>query len=64
MTRLMTIRILYAAQLLLTTNFTVSTISEMVGINGISYFGKCFRKLFHVTPQQYRADCIEMPLTP
>jgi AraC-like DNA-binding protein len=62
MTRLMTIRIIYAAQLLLTTDHTVSAISDKVGINGVSYFGKCFRKLFHVTPQQYRADGIEIPL--
>jgi AraC-like DNA-binding protein len=63
MTRLLTIRLVRAAQLLLTTELTVSAISDQVGINGASYFGKCFRKLFHVTPQQYRADGIELPLT-
>jgi AraC-like DNA-binding protein len=64
MAHLMTIRIRRAAHLLVTTDLTVNAISEQVGINGASYFGKCFRKLFHVTPQQYRAYGIEMPLTP
>lgn len=62
MTHLQTIRLLRAAQLLLTTDHTVTAISAQVGINETSYFCKLFRHYFHVSPQQYRKNGHEAPI--
>lgn len=50
------IRLKRAAQLLLSSQFTVSEISWMVGINDIKYFNKYFKEDFGKTPTQYKAD--------
>ena len=41
-----------AKQLLLTTDYNHSQIAEMVGYNDVSYFSKCFKKYYHVSPKQ------------
>ena len=41
-----------AKQLLLTTDYNHSQIAELVGYNDVSYFSKCFKKYYHVSPKQ------------
>lgn len=41
-----------AKQLLLYTDYGLSEIAELVGYNDVSYFGKCFKKYYHVSPKQ------------
>jgi signal transduction histidine kinase/DNA-binding response OmpR family regulator/ligand-binding sensor domain-containing protein len=50
------IRLKRAAQLLQTSQYTISEISWMVGIGDIKYFNKYFKEDFGKTPTQYRAD--------
>ncbi|MBQ3070524.1 MAG: response regulator [Tidjanibacter sp.] len=48
------IRLKRAAELLLTTQMTSAEISFKVGIHDPSYFSKCFKEQFGVTPKVYR----------
>lgn len=41
-----------AKQLLLHTDHGINKIAEMVGYNDVGYFGKCFKKYYHVSPKQ------------
>jgi len=41
-----------AKQLLLYTDHGINKIAEMVGYNDVGYFGKCFKKYYHVSPKQ------------
>jgi len=41
-----------AKQLILNTNHNLSQIAEMVGYNDVSYFSKCFKKYYQVSPKQ------------
>lgn len=41
-----------AKQLLLKEEYNLSQIAEMVGYNDVSYFSKCFKKYYHVSPKQ------------
>lgn len=41
-----------AKQLILNTEHNLTRIAEMVGYNDVSYFGKCFKKYYHVSPKQ------------
>jgi signal transduction histidine kinase/DNA-binding response OmpR family regulator/ligand-binding sensor domain-containing protein len=50
------IRLKRAAQLLQTSQFTISEISYMVGVNDIKYFNKYFKEDFGKTPTQYRTE--------
>ncbi len=50
------IRLKRAAQLLQTTQLTISEISWEVGINDVKYFNKYFKEDFGQTPSQYRAE--------
>ena len=50
------IRLKRAAQLLRTTQDTVSEIAWMVGFNSVKYFNKYFKADFGKTPTQYRID--------
>lgn len=43
-----------AARKLLVTNEQVSSIAYELGYEGSSYFSKCFKEVFGVTPQEYR----------
>lgn len=41
-----------AKQLILSTDYNLSQIAELVGYNDVSYFSKCFKKYYHVSPKQ------------
>jgi len=41
-----------AKQLILNTDDNLSQIAELVGYNDVSYFSKCFKKYYHVSPKQ------------
>ncbi|MDR0430569.1 MAG: response regulator [Tannerellaceae bacterium] len=49
-----TLRLKYAAELLLESSLTVSEIAYQVGFNNLSYFTSSFRKLYNITPTEYR----------
>lgn len=49
------IRLGKAEQLVLTTDKSVAEIAYAVGFKDSSYFGKCFKKKFGMTPLEYRA---------
>lgn len=51
---LMEYRISKAAELLLKNNDSISNIAFDVGFNGISYFGKIFKKYRNCSPSEYR----------
>ncbi len=53
---LMEYRVLKATQYLYSTDESISNICTNVGFNGISYFGKVFKKYMNCTPSQYRAS--------
>lgn len=47
-----------AVQQLLTTDKTISEISECNGFSSISYFGKVFRQYTGASPLQYRSSAL------
>lgn len=47
-------RMYNAKQLLIDTDFSIQTISDMIGYNSYSHFHKTFKKMFDVTPHEYR----------
>jgi two-component system response regulator YesN len=51
-----------AAELLQTTNLPSYAIAEQVGYDNINYFGRIFKKIKGVSPQQYRSQF--QPRTP
>lgn len=51
------IRIQKAAQLLLQGELNVTEISERVGFNSASYFGKCFKEAYQCSPMEYVERC-------
>lgn len=53
---LMEFRVLKATEYLYNTDDSISNICTKVGFNGISYFGKTFKKIINCTPSQYRAN--------
>lgn len=48
-------RITKAKQLLLTTDIPIGEIATRTGFQNISYFSKMFKRLEHLTPNQYRS---------
>lgn len=54
MDRLLNLRMVRAAQLLLDSELPICEIAEQVGIGEPSYFNRCFRKYYRTTPQTYR----------
>lgn len=50
------IRMMQAGQLLLTTNDSISDICFSVGFNSTSYFSKEFKKMYGVSPKEYRQE--------
>lgn len=48
------IRITHIAYYLKTSDYSLSQIADMVGIETVSYMNKIFKKKFHITPTQYR----------
>lgn len=53
---LMKHRVLKATEYLYNTDESISNICMNVGFNGISYFGKIFKKYMNCTPSQYREN--------
>ena len=51
---LISCRVRTAAQMLLTTNLSITTISEDCGFSSASYFGKLFHDWMGCTPREYR----------
>lgn len=51
---LMEYRVLKATEYLYNTDESISNICMNVGFNGISYFGKTFKKFMNCTPSEYR----------
>jgi len=51
---LLTYRLKKSAELLSLTDWTVTEIAERCGFQDCSYFSRLFRKLFHMTPLEYR----------
>ena len=49
-----------AARKLLVSNEPVSSIAYKLGYEAPSYFSKCFREVFGITPQEYRRTSREM----
>ena len=49
-------RIEEAKNLLITTNYSISKISEIIGFSSPSYFSQVFRRTLQCSPQQYRKD--------
>lgn len=47
-------RILKASELLVKNSDSISNIALDVGFNGMSYFGKVFKKYKNCTPSEYR----------
>ncbi|WP_415867176.1 helix-turn-helix domain-containing protein [Thalassobellus suaedae] len=48
-----TIRLKYAADLLLGNQFSIKEEAYLSGFNSTAYFSKTFRELFKITPTQY-----------
>jgi len=48
-----TVRVRRAEQLLRTKRFTVAEVMNETGFTNHSYFSKCFRKLYHISPKEY-----------
>lgn len=53
-TKMQEMRLEQARRLLVSTNFTVQEISENIGFKEKSYFYRCFKAAYGVTPGQYR----------
>ncbi len=49
-----TMRIRRAAQLIETTDYNMTQISFMVGINGSRYFSRCFKQMYGLSPTEYK----------
>lgn len=47
------VRLQHAEQLLKTKKFSVSEVMDQVGFSNHSYFSKCFRKLYQMSPKEY-----------
>jgi AraC-like DNA-binding protein len=47
-------RMKVACSLLLTTNYSIGSIPEAVGISNVNYFYTLFKKIYSLTPQQFR----------
>ena len=58
---IMTIRLKRAAYLLKNNpELNISEISDRTGFSFPKYFSKCFKKKYHVTPQAYRKEEIQI----
>ncbi len=47
------VKIRHAEKLLITGKYSVSEVSYLVGINSLTYFGKCFKDEYGVSPSNY-----------
>lgn len=48
------LRVKKAAELIKTGEYSITQVSDMVGINDSRYFSKCFKKAYGMTPTEYR----------
>lgn len=48
------IKIKHAADLLKTQQYTVKEVSYMIGISDTKYFAQCFKKVYNMTPSEYK----------
>jgi len=48
-----TYRLKEAGKLLRTNDYNISEVAYQVGFNKISYFNRCFKKLYNITPSQF-----------
>lgn len=48
------IKIKYAAQLIEQQQYTIKEVSFMIGISDTKYFTQCFKKVFNMTPSEYK----------
>ena len=48
------VRINRAAELIQTNEYNITQVSEMVGINDSRYFSKCFKRIYGMTPTEYK----------
>ena len=48
------IKIKYAAQLIESQQYTIKEVSFMIGISDTKYFTQCFKKVFNMTPSEYK----------
>lgn len=48
------IKIKHAAMLLKTQEYTVKEVSYMIGISDTKYFTQCFKKVYNMTPSEYK----------
>ena len=55
-------RVRMAARRLLETDESIQIISEKTGFSDISYFGRVFRELMHVTPSQFRKNGLSVSI--
>ena len=55
-TKFMQIKLDYACSLLVSTTYSIITISEMIGISEVSYFNKVFKKEYGIPPTEYRKN--------
>ena len=53
---LMEYRVFKSTQLLCNSNDSIASIALSVGFNGISYYGKVFKKYMNCTPSEYRRE--------
>ena len=53
---LMEYRVFKSTQLLCNSNDSIAIIALSVGFNGISYYGKVFKKYMNCTPSEYRRE--------
>ncbi len=53
------IRIRYAADMLANGSATVSEVAYSIGFNDLSYFGKCFKKVYGISPSEYKGQPVE-----
>ena len=58
------VRLKRAAALLLDSNLNISEVAWQVGFADVNYFGKCFRKQFHMNPSTYIKIHQNNPETP
>ncbi len=53
------IRIKYSADLLAKGCYSVSEVAYSIGFNDLSYFGKCFKKTYGISPSEYKEQKAE-----
>ena len=47
-------RLVYAKELLISSEFSIGLIAEQVGFSSQSYFARCFKSMYGQSPKQFR----------